>query len=72
MGDKIKNDELGWACGMYGDERTGFWWTDLRERGDLEDLRVDGKIIVKWIFKSGMGTWTGLIWLRTGISDWLL
>jgi hypothetical protein len=72
LGDKIKNDELGWACGMYGDEHMGFWWADLRESGDLEDLGVDGKTIVKWIFKSGMGTWTGLIWLRTGTSDGLL
>ena len=23
LADKIKNDELGWACGMYGDEHTG-------------------------------------------------
>jgi hypothetical protein len=51
---------------MYGDDHTVFWWPDLTERGDLEDLGVDGKIIVKWSFKSGMWTWTGLMWLRTG------
>jgi hypothetical protein len=72
LGDKIKNDELGWACGMYGDKHTEFWWADLRERGDLEDLGVGGKIIVNWNFKSGVVTWTGLIWLRTGTSDGLL
>jgi len=60
LSDKIKNDELVWACRMYGDEHMGFWRTDPRERSDLEDLGVDGKIVVKWMFKSGKGTWTGL------------
>jgi len=30
---------------------TGFWWENLRERDDLEDLGVDGRIILKWVFK---------------------
>jgi hypothetical protein len=32
-------------------DRRGFWSGDLRERGHLEDLGVDGKIISKWNFK---------------------
>jgi hypothetical protein len=46
----------------------GFWWGDLRERAHLEDLCVDGRIILKWIFKTEEEeeTWTGLIWLRIG------
>ena len=48
---------------------TGFWWGNMRERSHLEDLGIDGSIILKWIFKEwDGGTWTGLIWLwmRTG------
>jgi hypothetical protein len=33
--------------------RTGFWCGNLRERDHTEDLRVDGKIILKWILKLG-------------------
>jgi hypothetical protein len=28
------------------------WWGDLRERDHLEDLRIVGKIRLKWIFKN--------------------
>jgi hypothetical protein len=30
---------------------TGFWWGDLREGDHLGDPCVDGRIILKWIFK---------------------
>ena len=38
---------------------------NLREGGHLEDLSVDERIILKWILRIGMGTWNGLMWLRT-------
>jgi len=31
----------------------GFWLGDWKERDDLEDLGVDGRIILKWIFQVG-------------------
>jgi len=34
---------------------TGFWWGDLSDRGHLEDIAVDGRIILKYIFKNGTG-----------------
>jgi hypothetical protein len=29
----------------------GFWWGNQRERVHLEDPAVDGRIILKWIFR---------------------
>ena len=43
-----------------GEEYTGFWWGNLRERNHLVDSGVDGRIIVRWIFgKYDVGSWTG-------------
>jgi hypothetical protein len=44
---------------------TGFIWGKLRKRDNLEDLGIDGKVVLKWIFKKqDGGTGSGLIWLR--------
>ena len=46
---------------------TGFWWGNLRERDNLEDLSVGWRIILKWIFNKCDGeALPGLLWLRLG------
>jgi hypothetical protein len=43
------------------------WWRNLRERDYLGDPGVDGKIILRRIFRKwNVRVWTGLSWLRIG------
>jgi hypothetical protein len=36
-----------WHVWEIGEVHTGFWWGDLRERDHVEDLGVDGRIILE-------------------------
>jgi hypothetical protein len=49
-----------------------FFGGDLKERDNLKDLSVDGKIILEWISKLVGKAWAGFIWLRTRTSGGLL
>jgi hypothetical protein len=51
------------------DVHTGFWWEHLSEGDHLEDPGVDGRIILKWVFRNWEGAWTGLICLRIGTGE---
>jgi len=66
----MKKNEMCRACSTYGGEEMriqGFGRENLRERGHLEDPDVDGRIILRWIFrKCDVGVWTGSSWLRIG------
>jgi len=45
---------MGGACSTYGGRAelyTGFWWGYLWERDYLEDPGVDGRVILRWIFR---------------------
>jgi hypothetical protein len=47
-GDQIENNEMGGTCSMYGRQKR---WGNLRKRNHLEDPGVDGRIILRWIFR---------------------
>jgi hypothetical protein len=40
-----------WHVWVRGEMHTGFWWGVLKARNHFEGLGVDGKVILKWIFK---------------------
>ena len=51
----------------------GYWWVTVREREHCEDIGVDGRIVLEWIFKkfNGEGLCTALMrlimWTRVGL-----
>ena len=60
FGDQTKKTEMSGACSTSGEREemyTGIWWGNLRERIYLQDLGVDGSIILKFTFKK---------WVRVG------
>ena len=63
-----QHDKMGGTCSMYAGKKevyTGFWWGNLRERDHLEDPVIDGRIILRWIFRRwDVRAWTGSSWLR--------
>jgi len=65
----IVQDLLGGACSTYGGQDRFIQGLVEKPEGKnhLEDHKVDGRIILRWIFRKwDMGVWTGSIWLRIG------
>jgi len=61
-------NEMGEACSMLwetGEVHIEFWWGDPRERDRLKDPGIDGRIILKWIFK----TWDREDWTRIDLAQ---
>jgi hypothetical protein len=54
--------KLGWA---RGEACTGFWWGNLREKDHWGDPCVDGRIILRWIFRK-WDVGYGLDWADSG------
>jgi len=51
----IKSGRMRWEGHVTslrkGEVHRGIWRGKLRKKGHLEDIGVDGRIILKWIFK---------------------
>jgi len=58
----------GWAYSTYvGLMYTEFWFGNMKESDHLQDPGVDGRLILRRIFRKwDVGAWTGSMWLRIG------
>jgi len=56
-----------WLIWGRGEVCTEFWWGNLKKRDQWGDPHVDGRIILRSIFRKWEGFWgTGWSWLRIG------
>jgi hypothetical protein len=50
-----------------GEVYTGYWWGNLRLRDHLVDPGIDGRIVLRRIFRKwDVWVWPGFCWLRIG------
>jgi len=67
----IKSRRMIWAehVALLGEKRGAYrlLWENVRERDHLGDPGIDGRMILRRIFRKWNGSpWTGLNWLRIG------
>ena len=69
----IKSRRMRWtghvACNGRRDVITGFWWGNERQRDELEDLDIGGRIILKCISKKWDGV-MGWVDLAQDVEGW--
>jgi hypothetical protein len=73
----IKSRKMRWAGHVArvgrGEVHTRFWWGELIKRENFEDLGLDGRIILKMVFKKWDGeVCIGLVRFRMGTGGGLL
>ena len=71
----IEKNEVGGACGTYGGgERCAQGSSgETRGKGAIgETQTLDGRIILRWIFRKWEGVETGWSWLRIRTGGWHL
>ena len=53
----VRTSDFTSACSTRrrGEVHAAFWWGNVRERGHLEDPGVDGRIILRWIYRKWNG-----------------
>jgi hypothetical protein len=69
----VKEDEVIRSCTLHLiDEKCiqNFGQENMKGRDHSDDLGIGGRIILEWILQKQSGNlWTGLIWLRIGITS---
>jgi hypothetical protein len=52
-GDQIETNEMGGHVARIGERRGAYrvWWGNLKERDYFDGSSLDGRIILRWIFK---------------------
>jgi hypothetical protein len=72
----IKSRRMRWteqvARTGRGEVHILFGWRNMREGDHLKDSGINGRIILKLIFKKWDGVWTRLLSVRTGTGGGLL
>jgi hypothetical protein len=67
---------MGGACSAHGGKirnASKIWLGSPKGKDHAEDLRVDGRIVLKCILgKQGLAVWIGFIWLMIGTDGGLL
>ena len=77
VGYRLVANQIKFEPGRYTDHAIPahtykFWWENLWERDYLQDIGVDGIIILKRIKKWDKEAWTAFIWHLTGTGSGLL